>query len=131
MALTRNQLAQLPYAYFAAVDAKDLDASLAFFTDAATFTIQSAHTVYNGKGEIAGMFRGFFADFATIVHNPTSVVVDETAQKVSSEQICPHVANDGSLVRLTTCNFFEVAPDGRFRRVIIWIDGVSPLVGEG
>jgi uncharacterized protein (TIGR02246 family) len=130
MALTRNQLAQLPYAYFAAVDAKDLDAALAFFADDATFTIQSAHTVYTGKSEIAGMFRGFFADFATIVHNPTNVVVDETSQKVSSEQICPHVANDGALVRLTTCNFYDVGADGRFRRVVIWIDGVNPLVGE-
>ena len=128
--LSRNRLAQAPYAYFEAVDRKDLDASLAFFTEGATFTVQSAHTTYTGKAEIAGMFRGFFADFATIVHNPRSIVVDEVAQKVSSEQVCPHVANDGTPVALTTCNFFEFAADGRFERVIIWIDGESPLVGE-
>ena len=130
MALTRNQLAQLPYAYFAAVDAKDLDASLAFFADDATFTIQTAHTTFVGKSEIAGMFRGFFADFATIVHNPVNVTVDETARRVASEQVCPHVANDGTPVTLTTVNLYDVGADGRFERVILWIDGASPLVGE-
>lgn len=130
MALTRNQLAQLPYAYFAAVDAKDLEGALAFFSDAATFTIQSAHTTYNGKAEIAGMFRGFLADFAQIVHNPVNVTVDETAQRIASEQICPHVANDGTLVTLTTVNLFDIDAAGRIERVMLWIDGASPLTGE-
>lgn len=130
MALTRNQLAQLPYAYFAAVDAKDLDASLAYFADDATFTIQSAHTTYAGKDEIAGMFRGFFADFSKIVHNPRNITVDDAAQRVASEQVCPHVANDGTVVALTTVNLYDVGPDGRFTRVMLWIDGDSPLVGE-
>ena len=130
MPLTRNELAQLPYAYFAAVDAKDLDASLAYFSDSGTFTIQSAHTTYTGKAEIAGLFRGFFADFAKIVHNPVNITVDEVAQRVASEQVCPHVANDGTVVRLTTVNLYEVGPDGRFERVMLWIDGDSPLTGE-
>jgi hypothetical protein len=25
------------------------------------------------------------------------------------------------------CNFFDVGPDGRFSRVIIWMDGTNPL----
>ena len=129
MALTRNQLAQLPYAYFAAVDAKDLEGSLSYFSDAATFTIQSAHTTYAGKAEIAGMFRGFFNDFAQIVHNPVNITVDETAQRIASEQVCPHVANDGTLVKLTTVNLFDVGADGKIERVMLWIDGASSLTG--
>ena len=40
------------------------------------------------------------------------------------------VANDGTPATLTDCNLFEFAADGRFERVISWIDGESPLVGE-
>lgn len=126
----RAHLERAPWAYFEAVDRKDLDASLDFFTDDATFTIQSAHVVFSGREEIAGMFRGFFADYATIDHRITSIVVDEAASKAATEQTCPHIKLDGSPDTLTTCNFFDYAPDGRFRRVIIWIDGANPLVGE-
>ncbi|MGL6280056.1 MAG: nuclear transport factor 2 family protein [Gaiella sp.] len=128
--LDRASLARLPDAYFEAVDAKELDATLAFFTPDATFTIQTAATTFTGHEEIASMFRGFFADFATIVHRVRNVVADVEALRVATEQVCPHVAIDGTPVTLTTCNVFEVAPDGRFRRVVVWIDGVSPLVGE-
>lgn len=130
MNLTRAHLEAAPWAYFQSVDAKDLDASLAFFGDDATFTIQSAGVTFAGREEIAGMFRGFFADYATICHNITNIVVDETNHKSATEQRCPHVRLDGSPDVLTTCNFFSYAPDGRFRRVIIWIDGTNPLVGE-
>jgi ketosteroid isomerase-like protein len=124
---TREQLERAPYAYFEAVDRKDMDATLAFFADDATFTVQSAHIVFAGKSEIRGMFETFFADYATIVHGVTNVVVDERRQKVSTEQTCPHIRDDGTPETVTTCNFFTVGDDGRFTRVIIWIDGVSPL----
>ncbi len=127
MRLTREQLERAPFAYFEAVDRKDMDAALAFFADDATFTVQSAHIVFDGKDAIRGMFETFFADYATIVHGVTNVVVDETKLKVSTEQTCPHVRNDGTPETVTTCNFFTVGGDGRFSRVIIWIDGVSPL----
>lgn len=128
MPQTRAQLERLPFAYFEAVDRKDMDATLAFFAEDATFTVQSAHMTFAGRDEgIRGMFETFFADYARIVHEVTNVVVDERAAKVSTEQTCPHVRNDGMPESVTTCNFFTVGEDGRFTRVIIWIDGVSPL----
>ena len=130
MTLARTHLERAPWAYFEAVDAKDLQASLAFFADDATFTIQSAGVVFNGREEIAGMLRSFFADYETICHNITNIVVDEAAAKSATEQTCPHVRLDGSPDTLTTCNFFTFGPDGTFARVIIWIDGANPLVGE-
>lgn len=126
----RAHLARSPSAYFEAVDRKDLASSLAFFTEDATFTIQSAGVVFRRHQEIAGMFRGFFADYRTICHRITNIVVDEAASKAATEQTCPHIKLDGSPDTLTTCNFFDFAADGRFRRVIIWIDGANPLVGE-
>jgi ketosteroid isomerase-like protein len=131
MTLARTHLEQSPWAYFAAVDAKDLEASLAFFADDATFTIQSAGVTFSGREEIAGMFRGFFGDYRTICHNITNIVVDEPSAKAATEQTCPHIKLDGSPDTLTTCNFFTYAADGKFQRVIIWIDGTNPLVGEG
>jgi ketosteroid isomerase-like protein len=130
MTFTRIHLERSPWEYFEAVDAKDLDRSLSFFADDATFTIQSAGVVFNGREEIAGMFRGFFGDYKTICHNITNIVVDEVSGKSATEQTCPHIKLDGSPDTLTTCNFFTFAPDGRFERVIIWIDGTNPLVGE-
>lgn len=129
--LDRDAIARLPFAYFEAVDAKDLDATLAFFAPDATFTIQTAGTTFAGLDEIASMFRGFFADFSTIVHNVRNVVVDVPTLRAATEQVCPHVALDGTPVTLTTCNVFDLSGDGRFRRVVVWIDGTSPLVGEG
>ena len=127
MPQTREQLERAPFAYFEAVDRKDMDATLACFDDDATFAVQSAHLVFAGKDEIRGMFETFFADYATIVHGVTNVVVDEPSQKVSTEQTCPHIRNDGTPETVTTCNFFTVGDDGLFSRVIIWIDGASPL----
>ena len=125
--LDREQLSAAPAAYFQAVDRKDLEATLAFFTDDATFTVQSAHLTFTGRDELAGMFRTFFADYGVIRHGITNLVVDELQGKAATEQTCPHVRADGSPETVTTCNFFDVASDGRFSRVIVWIDGVSPL----
>jgi SnoaL-like domain len=130
MPIARTDLERAPWAYFEAVDAKDLDRSLSFFAADATFTIQSAGVAFSGREEIASMFRGFFGDYKTICHNITNIVVDEAAAKSATEQTCPHIKLDGSLDTLTTCNFFTFAPDGTFQRVIIWIDGANPLVGE-
>lgn len=127
MSLDHDVIAAAPAAYFDAVDAKDLDATLAFFADDATFTVQTAHLTWSGRDEIAGMFRGFFDGYATIRHEITNLVVDEATARASTEQHCPHVRSDGAPETLTTCNVFDFAPDGRFQRVIVWIDGVSPL----
>jgi ketosteroid isomerase-like protein len=125
--VTREQLAAAPAAYFEAVDRKDMAATLAFFRDDATFTVQTAGLTFTGKDEIEGMFTTFFADYEVIRHGVTNLVVDEAAAKAATEQTCPHVRADGTPETVVTCNVFEFAPDGHFRRVIVWIDGVSPL----
>ena len=128
MPVDRQRLATAPAAYFEAVDRKDHAGALAFFAKDATFTVQTANLTLRGHDEIGSMFRAFFADYETICHRIANLVVDERAGKTSTEQDCPHVRNDGTPERLYTCNFFDFALDGRFQRVIVWIDGVSPLV---
>ena len=123
----RAHLLQAPGAYFDAVDAKDMATALSFFAPDATFTIQSAHITFEGHDEIASMFENFFGDYSHIEHNITNIVVDETEGRASTEQSCPHVKTDGALDHVTTCNFFSFDESGKFSRVIVWIDGASPL----
>lgn len=123
----RAHLKQAPGAYFDAVDAKDMDAALAFFAPDATFTIQSAKITFEGHDGIRSMFENFFGDYSHIEHNITNIVVDEAEGKASTEQSCPHVRTDGELDHVVTCNFFSFDETGKFSRVIVWIDGASPL----
>ena len=127
MTVSRDRLRAAPYSYFDAVDRKDMDSTLAHFADDATLTVASAKLTFSGRGEIRGMFERFFADYATIRHEIRNIVVDEAAQKAATEQHCPHIRADGSPDTVYTCDFFDYGPDGRFSRVIIWIDAVSPL----
>lgn len=124
---SRAHMSAAPAAYFEAVDRKDMEASLAFFAEDATFTIQSAHITFEGREGIRQMFENFFGDYSHIEHNITNLVVDEAAGKASTEQSCPHVKTDGALDHVITCNFFDFDEAGLFTRVIVWIDGVSPL----
>jgi ketosteroid isomerase-like protein len=124
---TSDRLAAAPAAYFDAVDAKDLDGTLAFFADDASFTVQSAGLTFTGVSEIAGMFTTFFGDYSTIRHRITNLVVDEGAARAATEQTCPHVRADGTPETVTTCNTFAFGPGGLFTRVVVWIDAASPL----
>lgn len=55
----------------------------------------------------------------------TSTVVDEERGKVATEL---DYYNENGVMH--NCNFFEVGEDGRFTRVVIWMDGESPLRGN-
>ena len=123
----RAHLKQAPGAYFDAVDAKDMEGALSFFAPDATFTIQSAHVTFEGHDGIRRMFENFFGDYSHIEHNITNLVVDEAEGRASTEQSCPHIKNDGTLDHAITCNFFSFDADGKFSRVIVWIDVASPL----
>lgn len=123
----RAALAAAPRTYFAAVDRKDMEATLACFEPDATLTVQTAGIRFEGIDAIRGMFERFFADYATIDHRITGLVVDEAEGRAATEQHCPHVKVDGTPDTVRACNFFDVGPDCRFRRVVIFIDSASPL----
>jgi ketosteroid isomerase-like protein len=111
---TARQLAEAPASYFKAVDALDVDAVLGHFAE-----------TFSGHEEIRRMFTGFFADWDSMVHTITNLVVDPEAGKVATEQDVTLRRNGG--MEMHNCNFFDVGPDGRFTRVIIWMDGANPL----
>jgi ketosteroid isomerase-like protein len=121
----QSQLARLPSSYFKAVDSLDPVAVLAHFAEDATLTVQTAHVTFTGTGEIRRMFVGFFADWESMVHNISNLVVDEANGKVSTEQIVD--LNGANSTQMHNCNFFDVDDEGKFSRVIIWMDGTNPL----
>ena len=126
-ALTRDALAALPDSYFKAVDAKDVDAVLSHFAQDATLTVQTDHKTFSGAEEIRRMFTDFLANSRSAFHEITNIVVEEAAGKVSTEQNYVGELADGTKNDMDNCNFFDVGPDGRFTRVIIWMAGTNPL----
>ena len=121
----REQLAAIPASYFRAVDQYDLPAVLEHFAEDATLTVQSARVTFTGHDEIGRMFTDFFGDWDSMVHEITNIVVDPAASKVSTEQLVD--LNRNGTTKMHNCNFFDVGPDSRFTRVIIWMDGTNPL----
>lgn len=124
-AADRDQLAAIPASYFRAVDAQDVSAVLTHFAVDATLTVQSACVTFSGHDEIRRMFVDFFGDWDSMVHEITNIVVDPTGSKVSTEQLVD--LNRNGTTKMQNCNFFDVGPDRKFIRVIIWMDGTNPL----
>ena len=75
-------IGEKPLSYFKAVDALDPDAVLAHFADDATLTVQTAHVTFTGAEEIRRMFVDFFAEWESMVHTVTNLVVDVEAGTV-------------------------------------------------
>jgi ketosteroid isomerase-like protein len=125
--LSRDQLAALPASYFKAVDAQDVDAIVSHFADDATLTVQTDHVTFNGAEEIRRMFADFVGNSNSIFHEIKNIVVEEATSKVATEQSYIGELTDGNRNDMHNCNFFDVGPDGRFTRVIIWMAGTNPL----
>jgi uncharacterized protein (TIGR02246 family) len=125
--LTRDELAALPDSYFKAVDAGDVDAILSHFADDATLTVQTEPVTFNGADEIRRMFMDFVTNSKSIFHEIKNIVVEPEAGKVATEQSYIGELADGTKNDMHNCNFFDVGPDGKFTRVIIWMAGTNPL----
>ena len=125
--LTRDQLAALPASYFNAVDAMDVDGVVSHFADDATLSVQTDHVTFTGAGEIRRMFTDFLGGSTSVKHEITNIVVEEAARKVATEQNYIGDLTDGTHNDMHNCNFFDVGPDGKFTRVIIWMAGTNPL----
>ncbi len=125
--LTRDQLAALPASYFKAVDAKDVDGVVAHFAQDATLSVQTDQVIFTGAAEIRRMFTDFLGGSKSVRHEITNLVVEETAGKVATEQDYIGELADGTQNDMHNCNFFDVGPDAKFTRVIIWMAGTNPL----
>ena len=125
--LSYHALSSLPQRFFSAVDRKDLDALIALFAPDATLTVQTDHVTLRGAAAIRDMFARFMDSSVSMSHEVTGVVVDAKSRRVATEQRYSGTLADGTTNDMCNCNFFDVGPDGRFTRVVIWMGGGSPL----
>ncbi|KAL5361641.1 NTF2-like protein [Aspergillus floccosus] len=127
MSFTREHLQSLPASFFTAVDDRDLERVASHFAPDATLTVHTGPATFTGAAQIKEMFAGFIASSKTMSHEVVSVVVDEVRGTVATQQRYVGVLADGTQNDMFNCNFFEVGEDGRFKKVDIWMAGVSPL----
>ena len=114
--------------YFAEVDALDVEATLAYFADDATMTIQTANVTHTGKDGIRRMLTDFYGHSNSIRHELLNVVVEADKGKVATEQNFMSETTDGDHLDMHNCSFYDFNERGEFTRVIIWMAGTSPLV---
>lgn len=126
--LSRAELIDLAtQKYFASVDRKDMEATLACFHDEALFCVQTAFTRHSGKAEIRRMFEDFFGAYETIVHKDFTCTVDEANGRIVACFEAVLTSADGSVTRLNNTNFWRIR-DGRFQEVYVYMSGENPLV---
>lgn len=113
--------------YFAAVDRKDLAATLACFHDEALFTVQTSFTTHAGKAELARMFTDFFAAWEQIVHKDFVTTVDAAHGRIAASFEAVLTAADGSVTRLFNTNFWKVRGE-KFQEVHVYMSGANVLV---
>ena len=124
--LNEAQLMALVEAYFAAVDRKDLAASLSFFASDASFTIATFQTTFRGRDtEIRGVFERLFSRYDTIYHGDFEHFV------VSPERIaCRFEVRNGKAGQPTAhksnANFFKLQ-GGLFQDVFVYMSGDNSL----
>ncbi|KAA8649530.1 hypothetical protein EYZ11_004876 [Aspergillus tanneri] len=125
--LSYHDLAARAASFFKAVDARDIDGVLSHFAPNATFTVQTDHVTFTGVDEIRSMFDSFINNSRTLLHEIENTSVDEKARKVATEQRYIGELLDGTQNDMHNCNFFDIGPDGKFTRVIVWMAGRNPL----
>ena len=126
--LTRAELIDLAtQQYFASVDAKNIEATLACFHDEALFCVQTAFARHSGKAELRRMFEDFFGAWQTIVHRDFTCTVDEANGRITACFEAVLTAADGSVTRLNNTNFWRIR-DGKFQEVYVYMSGENPLV---
>ncbi|MEM6834715.1 MAG: nuclear transport factor 2 family protein [Sphingomonadales bacterium] len=113
--------------YFANVDKKDMEKTLACFHDSAQFTVQTDFTVHNGKDAIKGMFETFFGAYETIIHRDFNCTVDEKNGRISASFVAELIDDKGETTLLYNTNFWRIRGD-KFQEVYVYMSGANVLV---
>jgi hypothetical protein len=119
-----------PYRYFELCDSKDVDAVMAQYAPDARETVMPGGETFAGSESIRNMYVNLFADFESMRHEVSRVVVDAERGRVATEQSFVGTRPDGSVEEMYNCNFFDFDDQGRVARVYIWMSGDSPLRGD-
>jgi ketosteroid isomerase-like protein len=125
--LNAAELVALVETYFAAVDQKDMAATLACFTPDARFAIANHGVLHEGRDiAIRGMYERLHARYAQVWHGDFSHTVDVASQRIASRFRVENITHQGEKLVKNNCNFFELQ-DGRFNAVYVYMSGENSL----
>ncbi len=125
--LDAAQMVALVVRYFAAVDRKDVDATLSCFVADARFSIANHGVSYAGRElEVRGMYERLNERYAQVWHGDFSHTVDLTHQKIASRFRVENITHEGEKLVKNNCNFFELQ-DGLFKSVDVYMSGENSL----
>lgn len=113
--------------YFAAVDRKDLAATLACFAPDARFGIANHGVFYEGRDSgLRGMFERLNGRYARVWHGDFDHLFDLPAQRVASRFRVENTTHEGQLLHKNNCNFFWLR-GGLFSQVLVYMSGDNSL----
>ncbi|MFM7342518.1 MAG: nuclear transport factor 2 family protein [Betaproteobacteria bacterium] len=125
--LDAQALQDLVERYFAAVDRKDVTATLACFGPQALFGIANHGVSYQGRDtELRGMFERLHERYARVWHGDFDHVLDVPRQRAASRFRVENTTHAGELLHKNNCNFFLVQ-DGLFAQVWVYMSGDNSL----
>lgn len=126
--LSRDALMNLAiHKYFANVDKKNMEATLACFHPCAMFTVQTAFTTHVGQVGLKRMFEDFFSAYRKIVHRDFQCTTDERNGRMAASFVADLVGHDGQRTLLYNTNFWRVRDD-KFQEVYVYMSGANPLI---
>lgn len=117
MTMNKPEMIALVERYFAAVDTKDLEGTLACYTSDCSITVETAGIQVAGRdGDVREMIEQLFERFETMWHGEFHHVVDEEAGTIASQFLYKNLAPDGTRREDHNCNFARVV-DGKFSAI--------------
>lgn len=126
--MTKPEMIALVERYFAAVDAMDIEGTLATCSPDCCITVETAGVQHRGRdGEIRGMFEGLFERFDSVWHGDFHHVADVESGTIASQFLVRNEAADGTRHEKHNCNFFVIG-DGRFTAVSVYMSGANTLI---
>ena len=124
---TRDLLADRATAYLAALDRLEIETVLSFFAQDAVLSVRTGDLAVAGAPAIREMWKSFFRSHERMEHRVTNVVADEIARKAATEQEFTGVLRNGTREERCSAYFFVFDERDLFVRVIVWIDGETPV----
>lgn len=113
-------LAAAVRAYFAAMDALDVEATVALFALGGELECVTDGRHPRGHDELRAFFHGVVDGSLGMDHPVTWIAVDPVRRTVATVQDYHDVRENGAVYDERTCNVFTFAADGRIARIRFW-----------
>ena len=120
------ELTDMVERYFAAVDRKDLPATLSFFAPDALFTVATYGTEHRGRDtELRTMFERLFSRYVHIWHGHFEHVV-QAPERIATRFDVENRNAEGQVFHKHNANFFFLK-NGLFQVVHVYMSGDNAL----